>query len=551
MEVRSHELGLDQVRLENALPESDGECSSKDKPHAYHLAPPESVDASIIYRLYRGTTGEVQNQHRRIWVEFPALQLCWAAYDKPAQPPNRLSLLDLASCSCYTSSPSNGQVVGGSADGELACMEIWGLGNEEDPGVSSSANTSARSQLMAALDAGSEEVAVEGRLGQPRRQAEEPFVGRGYRETAGQPQVPSVSPSKVPLLTFESSSMAIRDFAEALQKLLASRDREGKGGLEFIQRALFQYLWRHQGVRLAENSEQALYEAQAVLAFNLDPKEGVKYLKGKLGKSSDVEVGEWLAEMSTLNGGLDPTLLGNYFSRMDTIEVFKAFVRCLDFQGMDLVVALRKLFDTFKPGGEGQVISRIIELFAETYFAQWSQSKESTEPKTAYVAPDSVMATAFSIIMLNTGLHVASKKVNKKGPINAAAMTPEEFVENTRRVVGEEEVPEEALVMFYNAVKEAEISMQPMPRVAFSRLPVQPDIEGWLTVVLSTHDQRRYWGVLALQRLYLFSDNSDVDPADACDLKDASAQSILDDVDSRERFTSNLMGKTKCLCFAR
>lgn len=23
--------------------------------------------------------------------------------------------------------------------------------------------------------------------------------------------------------------------------------------------------------------------------------------------------------------------------------------------------------------------------------------------------------------------------------------------------------------------------MQPMPRVAFSRLPVQPDIEGWLT----------------------------------------------------------------------
>ena len=33
--------------------------------------------------------------------------------------------------------------------------------------------------------------------------------------------------------------------------------------------------------------------------------------------------------------------------------------------------------------------------------------------------------------------------------------------------------------------------------------------------------------VLALQRLYLFSDNSDVDPADACDLKDAN---IIEDV---------------------
>lgn len=32
---------------------------------------------------------------------------------------------------------------------------------------------------------------------------------------------------------------------------------------------------------MAENSEQALFEAQAVLAFNLEPKEGVKYLKTK------------------------------------------------------------------------------------------------------------------------------------------------------------------------------------------------------------------------------------------------------------------------------
>ena len=109
----------------------------------------------------------------------------------------------------------------------------------------------------------------------------------------------------------------------------------------------------------------------------------------------------------------------------------------------------------------------------------------------------------------------------------------------------------------------------PRPRVAFSRLPVQPDIEGWLIASSASltmqHQALRKWRllvrcssalrtkggfgrpdakptplrcaissmvwldssctdadrkVLALQRLYLFSDNSDVDPADACDLKD-------------------------------
>ena len=108
----------------------------------------------------------------------------------------------------------------------------------------------------------------------------------------------------------------------------------------------------------------------------------------------------------------------------------------------------------------------------------------------------------------------------------------------------------------------------PRPRVAFSRLPVQPDIEGWLIASSASltmqHQALRKWRllvrcssalrtkggfgrpdakptplrcaissmvwldssctdadrkVLALQRLYLFSDNSDVDPADACDLK--------------------------------
>jgi len=467
---------------ENEVGDSRVTPTPTSKAGGYILEPPEGLDAAIIYLLYRGAIGEVNGQAQRIWVDFSALQLSWATYDKPAPKHCRLSLLDLTACT-WAASP---RATNGS---DMLCVEIWG-----------------------------------------------PPSTLSLRKWDG-------TASALPLLSVDSAAKAMLSFAEALKNLLAIRDSEGKRKLEFIQRSLFQYLWRHQEVRLAENSEQALFEAQAVLAFNLEPKEGVKYLKTKLGKTSSSEIGKWLAHMSTVNGGLDPTLLGNYFSRRDTLEVFKEFVQCLDFSGLSLDVALRRLFDTFKPGGESQVINRILELFAEAYFLQWSQTKASTLPQTAYAAPDTVLATAFSLIMLNTGLHVAARKGK------ASPMTCEEFITNTRRVVEASEVPDGALQEFYTSVKENEISMQPMPRVAFSRLPVQPDIEGWLTVLVGPSDLRRFWAVLALQRLYLFSDNSDVDPADACDLKDAQAVKVADDSGARERFSALLRGRQgKCFC---
>merc|ERR1712187_28688 len=94
----------------------------------------------------------------------------------------------------------------------------------------------------------------------------------------------------------------------------------------------------------------------------------------------------------------------------------------------------------------------------------------------------------------------------------SAAMTVEEYIENTRRVVGPGEVPEEALRSWYEAVKQSEISVEPLPRVSFAKLPVQPDIEGWLVAVLGSQTQQRFWAVLALRRMYLFSDASEVEP---------------------------------------
>jgi len=332
-----------------------------------------------------------------------------------------------------------------------------------------------------------------------------------------------------------------------LQQLLHSRDSEGRTGLEFIQKRLFQYLWMHQG---SARTEEALYEAQAVLAFNLEPKEGIAYVQSRLNKRTDEELGAWLAQMAAHKGGLDPTLLGNYFSRPQSLEVFRAFVSCLDFKGTDIVVALRTLFDTFKPGGEGQVITRILEYFAEAYFAQWQSFQDTIEPRVAYANSDSVFQVSVSLIMLNTGLHVAPKKVGKRAP--GVAMTVEQYIENTRQLVSAEEAPEQAMRRWYDAVKELEISVEPLPRVAFSQLPVQPDIEGWLIAVLSAQTQHRYWAVLALQRMYLFSDANEVEPGDAIDLKDVNVHCVVENDAAKERFSNDLLRKSRghlCACF--
>jgi hypothetical protein len=530
-------IGPEQVKLVAISAFADDDLQETEKAV---LGPPEGVDSSEIYALYRGATGNVDGVQTKVWVEFPSLQLCWAEYDRPASNRSRFLLLELGSCRWQACSPTSGvssQVHVDHEDGELLKVEVWSLGRrrEDSRPSSESIGKSCKEPLSSthASSASSHEART------PKESAEHEKVSEGIGIPSG------VTPTELVLAMYGCSN-ALRDFATSLQKLLASRDVEGRSGLEFIQRRLFQYLWRHQGDSFTET---ALYEAQAVLTFNLDPKGGVAYLKEKLGIKTNDQVGHWLAQMSTQKGGLDPTLLGNYFSRMDTIEVFKAFVRQLDFTGVDLVSALRRLFDTFKPGGEGQVINRILELFAETYFSQWSLNKDKCVPATNYSHHDTVMATAFSLIMLNTELHVAPKKA-KKGAGTLPPMTPEVFVEMARRVVQADEVPEATLISWYAAVKEDEISMQPMPRVAFSQLPVQPDIEGWLLVVMDAHQQRRYWAVLALQRIYLFSDDSDVEPAEAIDLKDATAIPVSANVASRKRFLADFQSHSRtCFCF--
>jgi len=463
------------------------------------LGPPESVAPAAIYKLYRGAIAEIEGESKRIWVDFPALQLCWAGPDLPAGTANRTSLLDLSACRCGTVME----------DSQPYRVEICGQVDRTSTPESWCRRDGSSSKGSSPSYGGAVYVVVELR----------------------------------PLAASEvfAPPNALREFTMALHQLIESREKEGRRVFHFIEKRLFQYLWTHQGNSM---SPHELYEAQAVLDFNLEPKKGIEYLRDRLGRRTDAEVGQWLAQMSTVTGGLDPTMLGRYFSRKDTLEVFKTFVHCLDFAGMDIVQAIRQLFDTFKPGGEGQVIERILELFAETYFAQWIKCKDSTFPPTAYASSDSILQVAVSLIMLNTELHVAPRRTTA-----TKLMTVDEYISNTRRVVGDEEVPETALRSWYDAVKQEQVSVEPLPRVAFSKLPVQPEIEGWLIAILDAQTHWRFWAVLALQRMYLFSDASEVEPADTIDLKDTVVCSVREDQSSKERFANDVRVRSCRSCF--
>lgn len=479
-----------------SLQESEEDCyvqpprtsSSSSVESDVSMAVPELIDSAEVYRLYRGACGaEGDIQERcRIWVDFTRLQIAVAEYNTPASPANCISLLDITWCHCDA------------LDQDSSWLYRIDVFSRSPPKGGAS----------------------------PTRQT--------------RPE-----PMQKPRISVAGSSTTLQEFGLALQKLLKSRDNEGHGRLYFIQKRLFQYLWR--SVQLSV-SEDRLVEAQAVLAFNLNPKEGIAYLKRKLKKDTDDEIGEWLSQVCTERGGLDPTMLGDYFSRRDTLQIFWSFVSRIDFSKQDLVSALRQLFDTFKPGGEGQVITRILEYFAESYFLQWQKQADSASSLTNYKSSDTVFQVAVSLIMLNTGLHVASKKLKKA---NTAAMTLEEYISNTRRLVSEEEVPNEALRTWFEDISCTEISVEPMPRTPFSKLPVQPNIEGWLIAVMEGARRLRFWAVLVLQRIYLFSDSQgDVDPEDVIDLKDVAVAALAEDSAAKKRYTNHLSHKP-CCCAAR
>ena len=102
-----------------------------------------------------------------------------------------------------------------------------------------------------------------------------------------------------------------------------------------------------------------------------------------------------------------------------TLPSRRCFAHDIDLSGMQVDVALRKFQTHYRMPGEAQKIERLMQVFAQRY----CQCNRDIVAKMRDA--DTMFVLAFAIIMLNTDLHTASMKQEKR-------MKLEDFIKNLR-----------------------------------------------------------------------------------------------------------------------
>jgi len=156
--------------------------------------------------------------------------------------------------------------------------------------------------------------------------------------------------------------------------------------------------------------------------FNSRPSLGVEYLvqRGFL-EASPSAVADFLLQPGS---GLAQEKIGEYLcdpSNPFASRVLSRFMSGLDFSGLRLDKALRRLLSHMRAPGEAQSVERMVEAFAKRYVeANSNFSNKLRRPR------DSAAALAFAAVLLNTDLHspAALRALNHK------RMTSADFVDN-------------------------------------------------------------------------------------------------------------------------
>ncbi|GAA5820135.1 hypothetical protein JCM3770_005386 [Rhodotorula araucariae] len=192
-------------------------------------------------------------------------------------------------------------------------------------------------------------------------------------------------------------------------------------------------------VSASKANKRVLLEGAA--AFNLKPKVGLKFLEehGIIYADPSIPRPESLARFFKTTPRLDKRLLGDYISRPDQLDVLKAFMRLMNFEGKIICDAMRELLEAFRLPGESQQIARITETFAEVYF-------ETKPPEIR--SQDATYVLAYSVIMLNTDQH--NSQVRKR-------MDLEAYSRNLRGVNDNQDFDPDYLRSIYDSIRKREI----------------------------------------------------------------------------------------------
>lgn len=106
---------------------------------------------------------------------------------------------------------------------------------------------------------------------------------------------------------------------------------------------------------------------------------------------------------------------------------------------------MRLLLESFRLPGESQLIERIMEVFAETYY-----KSVKNDEKVEFRSQDAAFILSYSVIMLNTDQH--NPQVRRR-------MTLDEFKANNRKVNENEDFDPNYLKEIYDEIKANEIVM--------------------------------------------------------------------------------------------
>ncbi|OQS00566.1 hypothetical protein ACHHYP_20127 [Achlya hypogyna] len=212
-----------------------------------------------------------------------------------------------------------------------------------------------------------------------------------------------------------------------------------------------------------EASDQVLARRQrkrrfreAIDAFNAKPLDGIRRLEAEGFLPSPTDATSLAKLLRSLPPGLDKNCVGQYLGAMgkaeagaaptDSVafhqELLPAYVAAFDFAQLHLVEALRMFLSSFRLPGEAQQIDRILECFSKAVFAQCK------EAALFGASVDVPYLLSFSIIMLNTDLHNANIRADRK-------MSLEDFLKNNRDygLEGAAPLPEEYLTSIYHAIR--------------------------------------------------------------------------------------------------
>ncbi|EMD44498.1 guanyl-nucleotide exchange factor, putative [Entamoeba histolytica HM-3:IMSS] len=196
----------------------------------------------------------------------------------------------------------------------------------------------------------------------------------------------------------------IQSVIESIQMQIQSMQKlEEKGIVEIINSVPVQSHCQ-EGIELLKQRKRKVDVIYAKQLFKNKPNDGVAYMiKTDLCSNSPDSIAQFLMRLE----GIDKTALGKYLTSNKDLnkEVFKEYMKLIDFTGLNIDEALRTMFNLFVMPGEGQVVDRVIEMFSIRYAECMNEKINELN-----ITSNQIYFLATTIIFLSTETHNANVK---------------------------------------------------------------------------------------------------------------------------------------------